>query len=827
MPERCSNSKWPLRPDCITSDYWILPDGSKDDRKDIFGLIPNIYMQGIQFSISDQAGYPSTIIEIVNSECRRTDSSLLPYKMCRSCEFFRKITLSDDGEDSILCKRCDDFYALLVHHLANNGWNDVEIDRYYKNIEETPSTKELYKNISYSNIKINKVGRRNYIEYDCPFLGFRVTIFPILLEDRLVATFFEEQIILDKKKQFIKNRPVELLHRFPNCFENYCAKYGLDEKYLLNTLHDELISELDDAISPNEENTPHILNERHERSRVLSNDDYENLIEMVDKSLCTLERDVLQRELESQRRFYVRTRVTSASRKIDDELSFITPGEYSEMSEYFQIIMSEIMEKIREEFSLQYVVMFASLEHLTLSKNLSPIAIAIPPDGSSVDERILKTLRISMDNPPIRTEYDVVLSNSPDSPLLSRLQCEDCELLGEFALISVPLHFGIITPPFFLFGMSDVCPLSAPEHKPQNGFIRDNDFYGTLRPLFTLIGSIMASFTAYHTAMIEQRELLYLSHELSQQCDGLDFIRLRYMETPDEMRGITDKKAEDLSRNIRAYLKQLRSITEFARKIAYNEALNVQLDTFSPYRELLGKWWDSFYMERERKKMILRYQVPKKFNDHLRPEITADINLLEMLIYNILNNAEKYGYRGTCIHMDFKLESNDGRNPKQNAMYILSITDYGIRADVNHNIFGAFNKSDNAESGLGIGLYLARKITEAHGGTITVEENEEISKYNIPLLEPCIRQKKVLKDKEKLDILTAELERLKKSKIYDQVVAKEYELDTNGRPKLNLMTNEPIKILRYPPSKQAIRDEIDKPTYKVTFVARFPRKENG
>ncbi len=92
-----------------------------------------------------------------------------------------------------------------------------------------------------------------------------------------------------------------------------------------------------------------------------------------------------------------------------------------------------------------------------------------------------------------------------------------------------------------------------------------------------------------------------------------------------------------------------------------------------------------------------------------------DIALMTILIQNLIHNAVKYSPQDSAV--EIKTEKKDG-------MLLLSVKDYGcgiVREDLK-NIFSRFyrvEKSRNSE-GFGLGLPLAEKIAQIHGGKILV-----------------------------------------------------------------------------------------------------------
>jgi signal transduction histidine kinase len=89
-----------------------------------------------------------------------------------------------------------------------------------------------------------------------------------------------------------------------------------------------------------------------------------------------------------------------------------------------------------------------------------------------------------------------------------------------------------------------------------------------------------------------------------------------------------------------------------------------------------------------------------------------DQRRLEQVVLNLLSNAEKYG-EGKPIRVEV---SGDGDSVR------VRVVDQGIGiADRDQaRIFGAFERAVPADNygGLGLGLYITRRIVEAHGGTI-------------------------------------------------------------------------------------------------------------
>jgi signal transduction histidine kinase len=104
--------------------------------------------------------------------------------------------------------------------------------------------------------------------------------------------------------------------------------------------------------------------------------------------------------------------------------------------------------------------------------------------------------------------------------------------------------------------------------------------------------------------------------------------------------------------------------------------------------------------------------VPSDYGDSIA--LAADPRRLQQVLWNLLLNAIKFTPSGGAIRVaiaqgDTHVEIN------------VSDTGQGIAAlDLPH-VFGAFTLQTHANAtGLGLGLYIARRIVELHGGTLTV-----------------------------------------------------------------------------------------------------------
>jgi signal transduction histidine kinase len=100
------------------------------------------------------------------------------------------------------------------------------------------------------------------------------------------------------------------------------------------------------------------------------------------------------------------------------------------------------------------------------------------------------------------------------------------------------------------------------------------------------------------------------------------------------------------------------------------------------------------------------------------PVIQADRVLLRRVLDNLLENARKYSDAGTAILLCTRITDH---------VITIEVRDQGIGIDDAdlRQLFTPFFRSDRSRSrqtgGVGLGLALARRVVEAHGGTIEVQ----------------------------------------------------------------------------------------------------------
>ena len=104
-------------------------------------------------------------------------------------------------------------------------------------------------------------------------------------------------------------------------------------------------------------------------------------------------------------------------------------------------------------------------------------------------------------------------------------------------------------------------------------------------------------------------------------------------------------------------------------------------------------------------------------------DISANLRMVDELLYNLIDNGVKYNRDGGCVTVDLK-------RPERGLCRI-SVSDTGIGIPEQHqgHVFERFYRVDKSRSkktgGTGLGLSIVKHITEFHGGRIELRSAED------------------------------------------------------------------------------------------------------
>ena len=218
-------------------------------------------------------------------------------------------------------------------------------------------------------------------------------------------------------------------------------------------------------------------------------------------------------------------------------------------------------------------------------------------------------------------------------------------------------------------------------------------------------------------ADIMQKEFINVAaHELRTPIQPIiaisDVLHSRIKDTEQrELLDVVIRNAKRLQRLTEDILDVARIETEslVLRKIRFN-IKELILNTITDYKTQIKK---------EDKDSKLGLVITTKEDDNNNGiYVYGDTGRITQVISNLLSNAIKFTEEGT-ITIKIEKETHDNNHGIVN----VSIKDSGKGIDpiIKENLFEKF--ATRSEKGMGLGLYLSKKIIEAHGGNLWAENN--------------------------------------------------------------------------------------------------------
>jgi signal transduction histidine kinase len=113
---------------------------------------------------------------------------------------------------------------------------------------------------------------------------------------------------------------------------------------------------------------------------------------------------------------------------------------------------------------------------------------------------------------------------------------------------------------------------------------------------------------------------------------------------------------------------------------------------------------------------------------------------LQQVLRNLVVNAIDYGAPDTPIHVLLASDQNDITLEVENRGPAIEEANLDHIFDPLKRGLGRVNRTD-AESGLGLGLFIVREIARAHGGEVTVRSNKEETVFAVRLPQRSVEQR--------------------------------------------------------------------------------------
>ncbi len=260
-------------------------------------------------------------------------------------------------------------------------------------------------------------------------------------------------------------------------------------------------------------------------------------------------------------------------------------------------------------------------------------------------------------------------------------------------------------------------------------------------------------------------ELQELQQVLSVSYMNL-LIKLNLQEENDLMKAIIDKKTELLKEKYKEIKELLRQQSDFiaitsheirtplnvailqandlleSSRLSYSECeeLTVVLDSLGKLKRFVQKLFDVQQFEfkkakirpekfdisefakgiyQELKPVLSDKSIKLKFNDHIKRHRVAfaDPAQLKQVLSNLISNASRFSEHGGIVLLECDVNETS---------LIFRVIDNGsgVPDDMKQSIFKKF-RTQKGTGGLGLGLYISKKIIDLHKGKIWAEDNPE------------------------------------------------------------------------------------------------------
>jgi signal transduction histidine kinase len=216
--------------------------------------------------------------------------------------------------------------------------------------------------------------------------------------------------------------------------------------------------------------------------------------------------------------------------------------------------------------------------------------------------------------------------------------------------------------------------------------------------------------------------LASMSHELRTPLNAI--IGFSELLVDQKAGALSDKQTgyiEDILRSGHHLLALINDILDLSKAAAGRLELDVTTIAVGP---LVTEVISMLQPQTQAKQIAIERALPEVF-----PEVLADTERLKQILCNLLSNAVKFTPVGGKVTVRGAM-AGTSEEPAEDCLQISVIdTGIGIRAEDQERIFGEFEqvrlKDVSSRQGTGLGLALARRLVELHGGRLWVESAGE------------------------------------------------------------------------------------------------------
>jgi signal transduction histidine kinase len=805
--------------------YLTIKNDDVDERLDVVTSIDEI--NGRSAMMNKKLNSRVTLIwedEKNKDELERDDFYGAIGEIQSSCGFFKHCTIDEKTKQSKYCGRCDTYhYKLLKSRIKNEKCEEERPDFFYEDYIEPE-------------LKIDPTTEVNYLEYHCPILGYNEMIFPVIVDDVFLGAVFIGQLLKNDEKaqsifdEFIRKHSGEINKnegmlpfnkKFPRTHTEFLSvlrTHELEKPIKISGIMNDLIIYLKkDVTLYNDLSYVEFQNKCFKIVKDLNKFFQLTIDKKREKVLINTLEKVLNIAIDKISRIEPKKKEESKS-----ETTKKTVG-YNELKRKFEFVLRAIYMPTLKELGTKSIRIYG------LGKK------PIPSIRKNSMELVLSTKReeknifIDIVNLP----KDIF----PKHPWEPHCVIADCGIANT-AGSSTDLAKG--------FCMLLLYKEWLVEIEVQEEESRKKIYKVLLRVLEKHITRLL---TIYEVDLLEFMStkhyltLLLYRHECAKIASAINSKnKLEYgklIKSLKKIKGIIKYNDYDYSyqmrdpfcRRICKLINELNidNLSSVCDDITANVQLIVYMaDTIGIITGRLNKETIKFD---EAHRMIqfnfvkdilfkcikteeLDAALRQNHNEyHVIGTVDGNIHqrkrLIDIVFYNLIDNARKYSYWGTKIYINLwdAVEGEEIWDTEKSSVINVIIENYGVKIEEYPKAFELYNRGSIVTThieGDGLGLFVVKTISDILELNIRYK-SEYISEFNVGLIDKYIHQGS---NPELILKLDAERKRLIRRKIFDEVV--------------NSLPSKPISNIDV--SNEKLEKYITEPTHRVIFEFEIPKK---
>lgn len=656
-------------------------------------------------NICNELEHPLTIIDFGAED--RVESTNIFHAIRTSCETIRLCT------DSTLCTKCDAHHASIFRDISNINSIESIIRQRIDALAPLPYFSMYYRKPVLQKWQ-DKEHSRYYVEYFCPVLGYKEMFFPIIIDEVIMGVLFVGQFEVEHETihELIRN----------DFLENQLETVPEVQEYLKHATATHMDNIVDRITAPPSTNYPieNVFNVEYGFRKNTSKDIItpSECEELVQKTCYALDRfeEAMHDELEHKREKHISNFM--------DKIEFDFFGSFSSFSD----ISYQQREEARKSFATCFYKIIKEFDLLSITVFSDVTAPGLKIRGLaeyfSVDEKSPKGKENTQDENKIYYKTDNI------RPPITKPFVPICSLENE------SLFEGFVEPiekqDTIILVYSSWAARFIVKHL-DDPYIR-SVYSSMFRTMASYITSFFSAMSAMHASYLQNKFELTL-HMYKHECTHIaKNLGSKNNEILLYLGKKISPKISDLCDDISSSILLINNIAYIIGAVIGtldSREYILQSEDVSVFKELLYKWGKSFKKQIDEKNVSI--DVRKVSYLDLERPFTVKINkqLLEIMLYNIVDNAVKYCHWGSSIYLDFR------RILPSSMIGVISVTSYGPEISASRDPYKAYVRGVddiNPIKGDGLGLYMVDQVSKLVDIQV-YHKCKRISKYNVSLID--------------------------------------------------------------------------------------------